>query len=232
MASLLNHALEEKGYLVLDGGLATTLELDGHVLDKEMWSAYTAAVAPLSIVSVHERFFSAGCDIVISSSYQMSYEGFKKKGLSHDPSDPCDLANQYLRVSTAYGITARETLPIGRRKHAFVATSVGAYGAHLGDGSEYTGEYGVSQQHLMQWHAQKLQVQVDSGADLVAFETIPCIDECKALCSLISEQDQSGLLNGWMSFSCKSDGQLSSGESLEDALRVVLDPPMDITCKR
>ena len=135
MTSLLNEALEEKEYLVLDGGLATTLELDGHVLDRDMWSAYTAATSPLSIINIHERFFDAGSNIVISSSYQMSYEGFSKKGLSRNPSDANDPANQFLRASTAYGITARETLPSNRRNHAFVASSVGAYGAHLGDGS-------------------------------------------------------------------------------------------------
>lgn len=135
MTSLLNQALEEKKYLVLDGGLATTLELDGHVLDREMWSAFTAVTSPFSVINVHERFFNAGSDIVISSSYQMSYEGFMKKGLCHTPSDMSDPANHYLRASTAYGITARETLNSNRRKHAFVASSVGAYGAHLGDGT-------------------------------------------------------------------------------------------------
>lgn len=224
MTPLLTRALEDKQYLVLDGGLATTLELDGHVLDRELWSAYTAVVAPLSVTSVHERFYSAGSDIVITSSYQMSYEGFRKKGLNNV------MANQYLRASTAYGIIARETLPPSRRKHAFVASSVGAYGAHLGDGSEYTGVYGVSRRELEQWHAPKLQVLLASGPDLMAFETIPCVDECKALCSLIAQHDQTRLLNGWISFACKSDGQLNSGEYLEDALRVVLDPTTN--CKR
>jgi homocysteine S-methyltransferase len=230
--SILNNALEEREYLVLDGGLATTLELDGHVLDREMWSAFTAVESPLSIVSVHERFYEAGCDIVISSSYQMSYEGFAKKGLCHDPSDPHDPANRHLRASTAFGITARETLPVSRRKHAFVASSVGCYGAHLGDGSEYTGEYAASRRQVQAWHEQKLRVLVDSGADLMAFETIPCVDESKALCSLIGQQDQSGMIHGWMSFACKSDGRLNSGEPLEDALRVVLDPGEDASCRR
>jgi len=97
-------------------------------------------------------------------------------------------------------------------------------------GSEYTGIYGVSKHALKAWHAPKLQVQIDSNPDLIAFETIPCVDECKALCSLIAEHDQTKLLNGWISFACKADGQLSSGETLEDALRVVLDP--SASCRR
>ena len=229
---LLQKALQEKEYLVLDGGLATTLELDGHVLDKEMWSAYTAVTSPSSITSVHERFFDAGSDIIITSSYQMSYEGFKRKGLCHDPSNFDDPANKILRASTAYGIAAREKLSVERRKFAYVASSIGPYGAHLCDGSEYTGLYGVSENYLKQWHSMKLQTLTGSGADLLAFETIPCLDECKAVCSLIAEQDEINFLNGWISFCCRSDEQLSSGESFEDALRTVLDPTIDRECKR
>lgn len=232
MSSLLNQALAEKDYLVLDGGLATTLELDGHTLDKEMWSAYTAATTPLSVVSVHERFFAAGSDIVITSSYQMSYEGFGRKGLCMNPADPNDPANKYLRASTAYAMAAKQNLSPTRRKNSFVAASVGCYGAHLGDGSEYRGTYGVSRREIEEWHDKKLGVQINSGADLMAFETIPCLDECKALCSLISRYDHAKQVNGWMSFACMSDGRLNSGENLEDALRAVLDPPADISCKR
>jgi homocysteine S-methyltransferase len=230
--SLLSRALEHKEYLVLDGGLATTLELDGHVLDRDLWSAYSAVVAPLSVVNVHGQFYAVGSDIVISSSYQMSYEGFRKKGLCLNPNDPNDPANKYLRASTAYGIAARDTLPSFRQQHAFVASSVGCFGAHLGDGSEYTGQYGVTKEEIKQWHAPKLQVLVDSGADLMAFETIPCVDECKALCSLIAEHDQSRFVDGWMSFACGAEGRLNSGESLEDAIRAVLDPPVEAHCKR
>lgn len=232
MESIINAALQEKDYLILDGGLATTLELDGHVLDREMWSAYTAAQSPLSVVSVHERFYAAGSDIVTTSSYQMSYEGFAKKGLCHNPADLLDPANRLFRSSTAYAIAARESLPPGRRRHAYVATSVGCYGAHKGDGSEYTGEYTCTRHAIQQWHAQKLDIQLDSGADLVAFETIPCVDECHALCSLVAKRDEQALVNGWMSFACKSGGLLNSGECLEDALRVVLDQPLTSQCKR
>lgn len=232
MVSILNKALEEKEYLVLDGGLATTLEADGHTLDREMWSAFTAVTSPLSIVSVHERFYAAGSDIVISSSYQMSYEGFAKKGLCHNPADPNDPANRFLRESTAFAVAARQTLPAPRRDHALVAASVGCYGAHLGDGSEYTGTYGVSKAAIEEWHDRKLGVQLASGADLMAFETIPCIDECRALCSLISRHDQDKMMNGWLTFACKSHEHLTSGEGLEDALRTVLDQPEDLSCKR
>lgn len=222
--SLLNRALEKKGYLVLDGGLATTLEQDGHVLDKDLWSGYTAINCPLSIVSVHERFLNAGSDVIITSSYQLSYEGLRRKGLCKDMYDMSDPANRSLRATTAYAIAARENIPIYDRNASLIASSVGCFGAHLGDGSEYTGCYGVNVKKIEEWHAQRYQVLRNSGPDLMAFETIPCIDECKALCSLISRYDLEKGISGWMSFACKGDGKLNSGEDFEDAIRVVLDP--------
>jgi homocysteine S-methyltransferase len=112
-----------------------------------------------------------------------------------------------------------------------VAASLGCYGAHLADGSEYTagGYRGVGVEQLTAFHAEKLAALVATRPDAVAFETIPCVDEVKAVTALLSS---SGVPDGppgapvaWVALACQSPELLNSGETLEDALRALEDPP-------
>ncbi|MEJ7651081.1 MAG: homocysteine S-methyltransferase family protein [Nakamurella sp.] len=70
-------------------------------------------------------------------------------------------------------------------RQAFVAVSVGPYGAALADGSEYRGDYGRPVDELRRWHHDRLQVLgqivADGLADVLAIETIPCAAEVDAL---------------------------------------------------
>ena len=63
----------------------------------------------------------------------------------------------------------------------WVAASVGPYGAALADGSEYRGDYGRSVAELRDWHRPRLHALMDTDADVLALETIPCLAEVEAL---------------------------------------------------
>jgi homocysteine S-methyltransferase len=54
-----------------------------------------------------------------------------------------------------------------------VAASVGPYGAILHDGSEYRGDYGLSEDALAQFHAPRMAALLAAAPDLLACETIP-----------------------------------------------------------
>ena len=71
----------------------------------------------------------------------------------------------------------------GRQK-PLVAASVGPYGAYLTGGAEYTGDYGLTLQQLMDFHAPRLEVLANSGAELLACETVPSLLEIEALVRL------------------------------------------------
>ena len=219
--------LKDKEFLILDGGFATTLELHGHVLDKKLWSAYTTVQSPLSVVDVHEKFIQSGSDVIITSSYQMSYEGFRAKGYDALQTDG------FLRRATACAMAACHNM--SPRHTAVVAASVGCYGAHLADGSEYSGCYGLSVAELMSWHQRRFEVLCSSGADAIACETVPSLTECTALRNTIALQVQtmqdgphSASLSGWLSCSCRSGQLLNSGEPFEDAVRTLCDPPHEV----
>lgn len=57
-----------------------------------------------------------------------------------------------------------------------ILASIGPYGAHLHDGSEYTGGYAdlVSTTTIQQWHRIRINACLEAGVDGLAIETIPC----------------------------------------------------------
>lgn len=240
--NLLNNKLKEREYLLLDGGLATTLELDGYVLDRRLWSAWNVVTNPNSVIEVHQRFLEGGSNIITTSSYQMSYEGFYEKGLNNN-----EIENIF-QQSTNCAKQAKENFIHQHQndnmndhdndsRYLAIATSIGCYGAHLADGSEYHGNYGLSANEIQKWHEKKFLKLVNSGVDLIACETIPCIAEVQALVNLISQEIHGNSLDssssyltpfeGWISFACNSGTTLNSNENVEDAIRYLTDPSYD-----
>ena len=98
-----------------------------------------------------------------------------------------------------------------------VAASVGPYGAVLADGSEFRGDYGVGKEQLIDFHRDRFDVLRDSGADLLAAETIPSIDEARALVELLSERSAA---RAWISFTCRDGERLRDGTPIAEAARL------------
>jgi homocysteine S-methyltransferase len=104
-----------------------------------------------------------------------------------------------------------------------VAASVGSYGAFLADGSEYKGQYKLNTEELMDWHRPRVRALVAAKPDLLACETVPCLNEVRALVRLLRELQLSeqSKVQAWISVSC-SDGQhLCSGELLSELVPLI-----------
>lgn len=58
-----------------------------------------------------------------------------------------------------------------------IVASIGPFGAHLHDGSEYTGDYADYETHdnIKKWHRARLDAVIEAGVDALAIETIPCL---------------------------------------------------------
>ncbi len=110
----LGELLQRQGYAVVDGGLATQLERLGADLNgpsyppqwphttahdlrsccarlgaraaDSLWSARLLldSGGAAMIKAVHRAYLDAGADVVITSSYQASIEGFRQRGLGED----------------------------------------------------------------------------------------------------------------------------------------------------
>ena len=196
------------GPIVLDGGLATLLEAHGHDLTSDLWSARLLAENPAAITAAHREYFEAGAQVAITSSYQASFQGFEQLGL--DRGQAAELLRRSVRLAREAAESARPASgAVGQR---WVAASVGPYGAALADGSEYRGDYGLSVAELREWHKPRLEILADSGADVLALETIPCLAEAEALL----EEIRALAVPAWLSMTCAA-GRTRAGEPAEEA---------------
>ncbi|TRM70184.1 Homocysteine S-methyltransferase [Schizophyllum amplum] len=127
-------------YLVLDGGLGTTLEDVFHVdvSHTELWSAQPILEDPQIIVDAHLAFLRAGADLLSTATYQCSYRTFERAGYSK--ADACTAMTRAVRLADE-----------ARRKYCEesgktpsdikIALSLGPFGASLSPAQEYDGCY-------------------------------------------------------------------------------------------
>ncbi|MGY1821875.1 homocysteine S-methyltransferase [Geodermatophilus sp. SYSU D00079] len=178
------------GPVVLDGGLATRLEAQGADLSSALWSARLLRDDPDAVVAAHAAFAAAGAQVATTASYQASVEGFAAAGV--------DAAEARRLIASSVAL-ARRGAP-----GAWVAGSVGPYGAVLADGSEYTGAYcdRTTVAQLRAFHRPRMTVLAEAGADVLACETVPAAAEAEAL---VAEADALGV-PVWLSLTTVVDG--------------------------
>ena len=200
--------LHSQRFVVLDGALATELERRSCDLNDPLWSARVLLESPELIRQVHLDYFRAGADCATTATYQATFAGFEQRGIGHAR------AAELMQLSVRLALEARDEFwsesQVGRCK-PFVAASVGPYGAYLADGSEYRGDYGLTQAQLEDFHRPRMAVLANSGADLLAFETIPSLLEARALVAVLEEFPH---ISAWLSFSAKNSTQICNGETL------------------
>jgi homocysteine S-methyltransferase len=214
MADPISQAIGTRPFLVLDGALATELELRGAELRDPLWSAKTLIEHPEMIQAVHRDYFLAGADIATTATYQATFEGFGRRRISRAR------AEELMRSAVSLAAAAREdfwSLSANRidRLEPLIAASVGPYGALLADGSEYRGRYPISDAELADFHRPRLAVLARSGADLIACETLPCLREALVLARLIAGFPP---LSAWISFSCRDGAHNSQGEDVGECV--------------
>jgi homocysteine S-methyltransferase len=216
-----------EGPVLLDGGLATTLEADGCKLGDALWSARLLASNPAAVRSASAHFLEAGADIVSTCTYQASRDGF-----GAELETGSDEADSLMRGSIALARDVAEafwrSLPAedraARGRKPLVALSLGPYGASLADGSEYHGRYDVPNGDVARFHETRLRAVLPGVAgsassadsmdapDVVALETIPNVMEAVILVRLMREVRQTDQCPFWISFQCRTDGALASDE--------------------
>lgn len=191
---------------MLDGGLGTHLEARGNDLSSYLWSARLLAEDPGEIRAAHADFYRAGARVAITASYQVSTEGLAAAGI--------DDVDAILRRSVDLAREARDEAGLSADE-AWVAASVGPFGASRADGSEYTGDYGLDVDRLRAWHRPRLHALAAAGPDVLAVETLPSLAEVEAVCAELDGLD----VAAWVSMTV-ADGRLRTGESLTDAAAI------------
>jgi homocysteine S-methyltransferase len=225
MTSPVEPFIEKKGILLLDGGLATELEVRGHDLNHHLWSAKLLKSDPEAIRDVHYSYLESGADCITSASYQASIEGFVAAGFSEKEAKGLMIKSVDLAKEARAMFMESDTYKNSDRLPPLVAASIGPYGAFLADGGEYRGNYGVSNDRLKSFHESRRHILLDQKVDLFACETIPSFQEAKVLLELIKETPQ---IFAWVSFSCKDGECINDGTPIKDCTAIFNDCPQVI----
>lgn len=203
--------------LLLDGGLSNQLESQGCDLNHKLWSAKLLDADPEALVKAHLAYLKAGAQCIITSSYQATVPGFMAIGY-----DLQKIKKLILRsVEVAEEARKRFLSSHVGAFTPFIAASIGPYGAYLADGSEYRGDYTISDEELKSFHQSRIGLLDNSNADFFACETIPCFQEAKVLAEILNETKK----QAWISFSCKDDQHIHDGTPIVECAALLAGHP-------
>jgi homocysteine S-methyltransferase len=201
--------------------MATELEYLGAKIDGPLWSAHVLEDAPEKIIAVHRTYIEAGAQCILTSSYQVSRMGYAEYGLAAERADAALLRSIELARAASAEFSDRRIV---------VAASLGPYGAALHNGSEYHGNYGCRFADMVEFHHERIRVLVEESTDrsvpdLLAFETLPSLDEALAIGEALMPWPE---LAAWFCFTCKDDRQVAHGEPLSECAAEVLRFPQTV----
>jgi homocysteine S-methyltransferase len=209
---------------LLDGGMASEFEFLGADITRPLWSAHVLEDSPESVIAVHRSYLEAGADVLLTASYQVSRMGYAEVGL--DPSR----ADRALLRSVELACAAHAEFPV---RGILVAASLGPYGAALHNGSEYHGHYDCTFADLVQFHQERIAILAESEADLLAFETLPSLDEARAIGEALKPWPEIAV---WFSFTCPdaepchraANLKVARGEALRDCAALAAGFPQTV----
>ncbi|KAK6459141.1 AdoMet-homocysteine methyltransferase [Scheffersomyces xylosifermentans] len=185
----------DQGKLVLDGALGTELEAlipkdsDTQPRKHPLWSGLVLLNQPELVSQIHYNYLKeADVDIVISSTYQISYASLKKYTELTDL-DIRDLWKRSITVIVDAIEKYRKEQKLSNKK-TYVVGSIGPYASFLADGSEYTGDYkGTTGEEIEKYHLPLLQYFIsDERVDAIGFETVPNFTEMKSIIKILGEE--------------------------------------------
>lgn len=171
--------MSEKLVRIIDGGFATQLSVHvGESVDGDpLWSARFNATDPTAVVDTHLDFLKSGAEAILTNTYQASVEGYTKY-LELDEEKSLELIKSTVKL--AHIARKKYLKECGNLLYGsdvpWIVGSIGPYGAHLHDGSEYTGSYAdyVTKDQIKKWHKPRINAILEIGVDALAIETIPC----------------------------------------------------------
>ncbi len=216
--------------LLLDGGLGTTLEDQHGVVfssDTPLWSSHLLMSSPSTLKTVHSAFVDAGADIVLTATYQASFDGFSRTHINARSVARID-AEQHMLSAVSIARSAFGSKP------GLVALSFGAYGATMVPSTEYSGAYGsMTESDLESFHKDRLLLFLNSAevwadVDLMAFETLPRLNEIQAVRRAASFIPSSKHKPYWISMVFPNDDdRLSDGSSISEVATALLSADHD-----
>lgn len=216
MRTSIAETLQKVRIMVIDGSMSTELEHLGCQLNDSLWTAKALAERPELVKQVHLNYFRAGADCGITCSYQATIPGLLAKGYSEAEAEALIARSVQLFLEAREEWWETEGKAAGRA-YPLCLAGIGPYGAYLADGSEYKGNYGVSDETLRAFHARRMEILWNAGADVLLIETQPSLNE------VLIETELAEQLGAdyWVSFSCPDGKHIYEGNSIRDCAKAL-----------
>ena len=211
MKGSIQDILDRNRIMVIDGSMSTALEELGADNNSRLWTAGTLAASPDLVRQVHYNYFQAGADCGITCSYQATIPGLTENGYTEEEAEKIIADSVRLFIEARDEWWEAEGKAAGRAYPVCLA-GVGPYGAYLADGSEYRGNYGVSDEVLYDFHRRRLEILKEAGTDVMLIETQPSLKEALIAAGICEELET----DYWVSFSCRDDHRICEGDLIED----------------
>lgn len=186
--------------ILMDGATGTELERRGVETSSAIWSALASFDTPSLLLTIHREYLEAGAEMITANTFRSQRRAMEKVGRGAD-------AERLTR--TAVALAQKAVQESGRR--AFVAGSM----APLEDC--YSPELVPPDEELEREHAEMARSLAAAEVDLLLVETMNTVREAVAAAKAAKA---TGLPFG-VSFVCRIDGRLLSGESIAEAVRGV-----------
>ncbi|SCU98953.1 LADA_0H16402g1_1 [Lachancea dasiensis] len=203
--------------LILDGGQGTDLEERGVDIGNPLWSTLpflTRDEVQLQCIrEMYRSFKKAGANALMTVTYQASYQSLLKysNGKVANEQDYKDFLNYIISFTEKECISSNDYL-IG---------SVGPYAGFLGNGVEYSGDYGPEEIDFLEYYRPQVShFATTDRIDVIGVETIPNVDEFR---SLLTPEFAAlcGTKPYYISITTDNEGNLRDGTSVRDLCRYI-----------
>lgn len=166
-----------------------------------LWSANALLAHPSTVLQIHKEYIAAGADIITTNTFRTTKRTFKRANLP-------DRSKQVTQSAVQLAIQAREGFP---DRQTLIAGSI----APLEDC--YRPDLVPPDDQLREEHTEIAERLATLDVDFLLLETMNTIREAYAASKAASATGKEFVV----SFVCRKDGNLYSGESLENAIRTV-----------
>jgi homocysteine S-methyltransferase len=198
--------------ILLDGAMGTELEHRGVDTSTPIWSALALLEAPRLIEQIHREYLEAGAEIITTNTFRTHRRNLERVGMGEEAGRLTALAVAIAQAAVrSYRVeNAKRSPNPAEGRVAFVAGGI----SPLED--SYT-MAPLPRRVYLHEHAEMAGNLAAAGVDLLLLETMKEIAESEAA----AEAAAGTKLPFGVSFICKLDGRLFSGESLAEAVRAI-----------
>ena len=215
--------MSENKVIVIDGSYATQLSryVDLKIDEHPLWcSGVNAKQNPEAVIQSHLDYLNAGAEYISTNTYQASIDGFKKY-MNLNEEESIEILKNTVKLAHKAREIFMDERNIPASEMPKIVGLLGPYGAHLHNGSEYTGSYAsyVTEEEIIEWHRPNIQSVLDAGVDIIGFITIPCKMEAEILLQLMYNEFPDNKF--WLSFQCKDEESLANGEKFSNVVKLI-----------